>query len=175
MRATVANHYPTHPFRTVSPRTPVNKDKREGPELLRPGPIVALISRCAPASARREPGHRLRHTLPRPYRLQRTLRSYRPAVDATAVGVDRVEESPVAGEGLVAEPRHALDRDARRRIFQRQRTVGCDREARDGSVGVVRREGEPVVGRDDRPADLAAPVADRGSARYERTFDDRVR
>src|SRR5918994_4121595 len=80
------------------PRTPVNKDKREGPELLRPGPVVALISRGAPASASREPGHRLRHALPRPDRLQRTLRIYRPAVDTTAVGVDRVEESPVAGE-----------------------------------------------------------------------------
>jgi hypothetical protein len=77
-------------------RTRVNKDKREGPELLRPGPVVALISRCAPASASREPGHRLRHTLPRPDRLQRTLRLYRPAVDTTAVGVDRVEKASVA-------------------------------------------------------------------------------
>src|SRR5829696_4636242 len=110
-------------------RTRVNKDKREGPELLRPGPVVALISRCAPASARRQPGHRLRHTLPRPDRLQRTLRSYRPAVDTTAVGVDRVEEATVAGESLVAEPRHAVDRDACRGILQRQRTVGGDREA----------------------------------------------
>src|SRR5215218_9108447 len=109
--------------RITLPRTPVNEDKREGPKLLRPGPLVALMSRCAPASARREPGHRLRHTLPRPYRLEQPLGLYRPAVDATAVGIDRVEESPVAGEGLVAEPRHALHRDARRSIFQRQRTV----------------------------------------------------
>src|SRR5215217_9023686 len=128
------------------PRTPVNRAQGEGPELLRPGPVVALISRCAPASARREPGHRLRHTLPRPDRLQRTLRSYRPAVDATAVGVDRVEEPPVAGEGLIAEPKHALDRDACRNILQRQRTVGCDRVSRDSAVGEVSREGEPVVG-----------------------------
>src|SRR5215204_1459533 len=29
MRATVANQYLTHPFRTVSPRTPVNKGKEK--------------------------------------------------------------------------------------------------------------------------------------------------
>src|SRR5215208_3552737 len=30
MRATVADHYPSDPFRTVSPRTSVNKGKKEG-------------------------------------------------------------------------------------------------------------------------------------------------
>jgi hypothetical protein len=69
----------------------------------------SLQSHLAPASACREPGHRLRHALPRPDGLERTVRDYRPAADAATVGVDRVEEPPVAGEGLVAQPRHAVD------------------------------------------------------------------
>src|SRR5215212_4109061 len=43
--------------RILLPRTPVNRVQGGGPELLRPGPVVALISHCAPASARRQPGH----------------------------------------------------------------------------------------------------------------------
>src|SRR5215210_4676423 len=99
-----------------------------------------LASRSAPASARREPGHRRRQATPRPDRLERALGIDRPAVDAAAVDVDRIEEPPVAGEVLVAEPRHAVDCDAGRRILERQRTVGRDREARDGAVGEVRRK-----------------------------------
>src|SRR5919107_5998491 len=64
--------------------------------------LESLHSLLAPASSRREPGYRLRHALPRPDGLERPVRVYRPAVDAATVGVDRVEEPPVAGEGLVA-------------------------------------------------------------------------
>src|SRR5215211_6295195 len=41
MRATVANHYPTHPFRTVSPLTSVNKGRAWGCLLWCRGQAVA--------------------------------------------------------------------------------------------------------------------------------------
>src|SRR5215217_3531212 len=80
--------------------------------------VKRLESHLTPASARREPGHRRRHALPRPDRLQRARCADRPAIDAAVVGVDDVEEPPVAGEVLVPQTGHAVDRDAGRRILQ---------------------------------------------------------
>src|SRR5829696_3847075 len=65
--------------------------------------VERLETHLAPASARREPGHRSRQAAPRPDRLQRTLRLHRPAVDAATLSVDRVEEPTVACEVLIPQ------------------------------------------------------------------------
>jgi hypothetical protein len=54
MHATVANYYPTHPFRTVSPRTTVNKGKRKGwvtkdPALVITASYLPLVGRLPQA------------------------------------------------------------------------------------------------------------------------------
>src|SRR5947207_11568519 len=81
--------------------------------------------------------------------------------------MQRIEELPVRAERLVADTRPALDGGRRDGLAELDAAVVADRVGRDRAVTEVRHEGDAPVVAHDRPADLAARVADRAAHRLQ--------
>src|SRR6266516_4968459 len=113
-------------------------------------------------SACGQPCHRRRHAFELADGLEAAVGSDRPAEDALGVGVDRVEEAPVARDPLVADSGLAHPGRASHRLEQLDRAALTDRVAGDRPVAEVGDEDEAAVPGRRGPADLAARVRDRG-------------
>src|SRR5437764_11556836 len=110
--------------------------------------------------ARSEAGRGERQPVRGVDRGERALGADPPAEHATGVRMQRIEELPVRAERLVADTRPALDGGRRDGLAELDAAVVADRVGRDRAVTEVRHEGDAPVVAHDRPADLAARVAD---------------